>query len=112
MNLQGASLSMQNNYSSITTGKYVTKNTMHSDNDKKVNNQNGNNISLSQNADFDKLIEKIQEQIQKIHENDYYDEDTKKNKIEELQKQLEEIEKTKVTQLSELKMEEETNPPQ
>lgn len=55
-------------------------------------NGNGNNISLSPKSAQDKLIEKIQEQIIKIQENEHYDADTKKSKIEELQEQLKEIE--------------------
>jgi len=100
MKLQGVSMSF-NNYTNFSNSNAL-KNTQHTNDDKKTNKQNGGGISLSQNSNYEKQIESIHEQIKKIQENDRYDADTKKSKIEELQKQLEEIEKAKTTQLSEL----------
>ncbi len=61
----------------------------------------GSSLSLALSARYDKMLENIQKQIQKVNENDHYDAETKKSKIEELEKQLKEIEKAKIDQMSE-----------
>jgi len=63
--------------------------------EKETKSQNAVVFQLSPKSQFDKMIEKMREQIQKIQENEHYDADTKKSKIEELEKQIEELEKAK-----------------
>ena len=97
MKLQVASLSMQSH-----NNAHTLKNTPTNGNLEKVNRQNGGNISLSKKSQYSDLIEHIQEQIQKVQENERYDTDTKESKVKELEKQLEELEKAMSNQVSEV----------
>lgn len=103
MKLQNVSLPMMsNNYTHVgKDAKAVNKaHVGNTGKNNKTGSPNAVNASLSVNSQFDKMIESIQEQIQRIQGNDRYDADTKKSKIEELEKQLEEIEKAKTEQLN------------
>lgn len=64
--------------------------------DKPVKNKDGTIEKKSQNnamSSYDKMIENIKEQMKKVQENEIYDEDTKKEKLEELKSQIEDIKK-------------------
>ena len=102
MKLQIGSFAMMgSNYALMNKEATATNNTGMNNRPNKTGNQNTSSISLSSNSQFDKMIERIQEQIQKVQENDKYDADTKKSKVEELEKQLKEIEEAKAEQLKE-----------
>lgn len=58
------------------------------------------NSNSSEKTNLDRLIQSIHDQIEKIHKNKHYDEDTKKIKIEELKTQLRELEKAKMLESS------------
>ncbi len=73
-------------------------------------NLNKNSSSLNAADKFTKMIENIQEQMKKVQENDSYDTETKKLKMEELQKQMEEIKKLEQEEkLSKMNPEKKTN---
>ncbi len=62
--------------------------------DRAINkDENKNSTNIGNSNSYSKMIESIQEQMKKVQENDAYDVDMKKSKMEELQKQLEEIRK-------------------
>ena len=95
---------MVTNSAFATNGKNAKLSSAHTDGAEKeagANNQNVVVLQLSPKSQFDKMIEKIQEQIQKVQENEHYDDDTKKSKIEQLEKQLAELEKAKGDQTAE-----------
>jgi hypothetical protein len=58
-------------------------------------------VQSSANSQINKMIEKIQELMQKVYENEHYDMDTKEEKIKEYEKQIEELEKAKVADTAE-----------
>ncbi len=60
-------------------------------NESKKNNDKKENASQSATDKTLKMIEKLEEQIKKVNENQAYDYETKKDKIRELSKQIEEI---------------------
>lgn len=100
MKVQNGSFAMMaSNYTNLGKGVNAANNA-HAGKTNKTGNPNAASLSLSPNSQLDKMVEKIQEQIQKIQENDSYDADTKKSKIEKLENQLKEIEKTKSDQLT------------
>lgn len=102
MRIQNGSFAVtSNNYSYARREAKTSNNAQSAVKTNKPAGQNTNNLSVSVNTQFDKMIENIQEQIQKVRENDRYDDDTKKSKIEELENQLKEIEKAKAEQLKE-----------
>ncbi len=83
------------NTNQVVQGSFAS-NIKNNQKDNKVDNkeqQDNKNSSINAANPFSKMIENIQEQMKKVQESDSYDVDTKKAKMEELQKQLEEIRK-------------------
>lgn len=109
MRIQNNSLTMMSN-ANANQAKGLKLNFDHADSaekDKKTKNENKAAIQISLRSKFDRMIENIRERIQKVNENEHYDDETKKAKLEELQKQLEEAEKAKASKLSESLLEKE-----
>ncbi len=114
MNLQAATLSTASTANSINRQyKPDGKAPINKQNEGlgigKPKGKNGNNSSFSVKSP-DEFMESIREQIQKIKENDKYDDETKKSKIEELEKILKQLEEAKKAQEAQaLKAEAEKN---